>query len=50
MDKPTVRTKLTNRDLYDRQMRLLQTFFEHGAISQEQYRISVQGLQSKMKK
>lgn len=35
---------LTNRDLYNKQVAMLQCFLEHKAISQEQYQISVDGL------
>ncbi len=41
--------KLTNRDLYEKQMAMLKEFLEHGAISEEQYRISTEGLRQKMK-
>lgn len=39
---------LSNRDLYEKQMVLLKGFLEHGAISQEQYRVSADGLRQKM--
>ena len=39
---------LTNGDLYRRQMAMLKSFLEHGAISPEQYRISADGLTQKM--
>jgi hypothetical protein len=39
---------LTNGDLYRRQMAMLESFLEHGAISPEQYRTSADGLTRKM--
>ena len=39
---------LTNGDLYRRQMAMLKSFLEHGAISPEQYRTSADGLTRKM--
>ena len=39
---------LTNEDLYRRQMAMLKSFLEHGAISPEQYRTSADGLTQKM--
>ena len=39
---------LTNEDLYRRQMAMLKSFLEHGAISPEQYRTSADGLTRKM--
>ena len=39
---------LTNEDLYRRQMAMLKSFLEHGAISQEQYRTSADDLTRKM--
>ena len=36
------------RQLYDRQVELLKTFLEHGAISQEQYNKSFGDLTAKM--
>ena len=41
--------KNTNEDLYNRQMELLRTFLEHGAISQAQYDKSAGDLTAKMK-
>jgi len=42
------RAPLTNGDLYRRQMAMLKSFLEHGAISPEQYRTSADGLTRKM--
>ena len=42
--------KLTNQDLFDRQMAMLQTFLEHGAISRAQYELSVGTLRQNMKR
>lgn len=39
---------LTNEDLYRSQMAMLKSFLEHGAISLEQFRVSTDGLTSKM--
>ena len=48
-DTETVkRVSLTNEDLYRRQMAMLKSFLEHGAISPEQYRASADGLTRKM--
>ena len=44
----TEQTPLANGDLYRRQMAMLKSFLEHGAISPEQYRISADGLTRKM--
>lgn len=41
-------TSLTNRDLYNKQVAMLQCFLEHKAISQEQYQVSIDGLNQKM--
>jgi hypothetical protein len=39
---------LNNGDLYRRQMAMLKSFLEHGAISLEQYHTSADGLTRKM--
>lgn len=39
---------LTNEYLYRRQMAMLKVFLDHGAISQEQYDVSANGLIEKM--
>ena len=39
---------LTNEDLYRRQMDMLKSFLEHGAISPKQYHTSADGLTRKM--
>jgi hypothetical protein len=44
----TEQEPLTNGDLYRRQMAMLKSFLEHGAISPEQYRTSADGLTQKM--
>lgn len=40
--------KITNENLYNRQMELLRTFLEHGAISQAQFDKSYHDLTVKM--
>ena len=42
--------QLTNEDLYNEQMELLDTFLKNGAISQAQYDRSAEGLKTKMKR
>lgn len=42
--------KLSNVDLYNRQVTLLKTFLEHGAITQAQFDKSYRDLTEKMKR
>jgi len=44
----TDQAPLTNGDIYRRQMAMLKSFLEHGAISPEQYRTSADGLTRKI--
>ena len=39
---------MSKRELYDKQVRLLKTFLEHGAITQEQFDKSFHDLTEKM--
>jgi hypothetical protein len=49
MGEKKIPHKLTNRDLYEKQMKMLKEFLDSGAISKLQYDTSVQGLKEKMK-
>ena len=49
MEEREIPHKLTNRDLYEKQMKMLKGFLDRGAISKLQYDTSVQGLKEKMK-
>ena len=48
-DIQTQPKKHTNAELYERQVRLLRTFLEHGAISQAQFDKSYHDLTEKMR-
>ncbi|KAF5069996.1 hypothetical protein DSECCO2_227190 [anaerobic digester metagenome] len=47
-ENPAEHRPLTNRDLFEKQMAMLKVFLDHGAISQEQYDVSANGLIEKM--
>jgi hypothetical protein len=49
MDKEEKAGKLTNRELFDRQMEMLKGFLRSGAITRAQYETSAEGLRKKMK-
>ena len=40
--------KISNRELYEKQMAMLKTFLEKGAITEAQYKHSSEGLTEKM--
>ena len=40
--------KMTNKDLYEKQIKILKTFLQTGAISEAQYRKSADALKEKM--
>lgn len=49
MDKEENTEKLTNEDLFNRQMEMLKGFLQRGAITMAQYETSAEGLRKKMK-
>ncbi len=40
--------KMTNKDLYEKQIKILETFLQTGAISEAQYKKSADALKEKM--
>jgi len=49
MEEENRQKRLTNKYLYERQMNMLKTLREHGAISEQQYLFSTEELTRKMK-
>jgi len=49
MDIEEKEEKLTNQQLFDRQMDMLKGFLHSGAITKAQYETSAEGLRRKMK-
>jgi hypothetical protein len=49
MDIEEKEEKLTNQQLFDRQMDMLKGFLHSGAITRAQYETSAEGLRRKMK-
>lgn len=48
-EEVTLPQKHTNQELYEKQLKMLRDFLDRGAISEEQYQVSVNGLKAKMK-